>query len=69
MEDTAAQLALENAMIRRTGQRRVGRWKSRSILDLTQAKASRATAKGYKQAGYLGLGSSLLSDVTSVSYI
>lgn len=67
-EDTAAQIALENAMIRMTGARRVARWKSQSILDVSKARAARAAAPGYRRAGMLKAGASLLSGAADVGY-
>jgi len=67
-EDTAAQLAIEGANIRTTGARRAGAWKSRSILDTSMAKASRASAPGYKQAGYLSTGASILQGGSQAAY-
>lgn len=63
-EDTAGQLAMERSMIRLTGARRVSRLKSRSILDVSKARAARISARGYKEAGYLGAGTSLLRGAT-----
>jgi len=59
-EDTAGQLALENAMIRLTGTRRVAKWKSQSILDISKSSAARSAAAGHKRAGYWRAGTSLL---------
>ena len=67
-EDTAAQIALENAMIRMTGARRVARWKSQSILDVSKARAARAAAPGYRRAGMLRAGGSLLSGAAQTGY-
>ena len=68
-EDTAAQLAIEGAHIRMTGTRRVGAWTSRSILDTSMARAARASAPGYRQAGYLRAGASLLGGGAQVGYM
>ena len=68
-EDTAAQLAIENANIRTTGARRVGAWTSKSILDTSMAKAARASAPGYRQAGYTKAGSSILQGGASIGYM
>lgn len=68
-EDTAAQLAIEGANIRTTGARRVGAWTSRSILDTSMAKAARASASGYKTAGYLRAGSSILQGGAGIAYM
>lgn len=59
-EDTAAQLAIEGANIRTTGARRVQALKSRSILDTAQARASRAAAPGFRRAGVISAGASIL---------
>ena len=67
MEDNAAQLALENAMIRETGARGVSRWKSQSILDFTKARVVRSSAAGYKKAGALRAGATLLQGASQVS--
>lgn len=64
-EDTAAQLALENAMIRERGARSVSKWKSQSILDISKASAAKSAAGGYKMAGYLGAGTSLLQGMST----
>lgn len=68
-EDMAAQLAIESANIRTTGARRVGAWTSRSILDTSMAKAARASAPGYKRAGYLRAGSSILQGAAMAGYM
>ncbi|NQT03374.1 MAG: hypothetical protein HQ580_15205 [Planctomycetes bacterium] len=68
-EDTAAQLAIEGANIRTTGARRVQALKSRSILDTSMAKAARSSAPGYKQAGYLKAGSSILQGGAQAAYM
>lgn len=68
-EDTAAQLAIEGANIRTTGVRKIGAWTSRSILDTSMAKASRAAAPGYRQAGYLRAGGSILQGGASIAYM
>lgn len=68
-EDTAAQLAIEGANIRTTGQRRVGVWTYRSILDTAKARAARASAPGYQQAGYLRAGSSILQGASRYRYM
>lgn len=68
-EDTAAQLAIERANIRMTGQRRVGAWTAKSILDTSMAKAARASAPGYKRAGYLRAGSSILQGGAQTAYM
>lgn len=68
-EDTAAQLALENAMIRMTGTRRVSRWKSQSILDVSMARTARTRAESARQAGILGAGASLLTRTADIGYM
>lgn len=68
-EDTAAQLAIESANIRTTGIRRVGMWKSKSILDTSMARAARKAAPGYRQAGYTKAGASILQGGASVAYM
>jgi len=68
-EDTAAQLALENINIRMTGARRVGAWKSKSILDISKARFARESAPGLRRAGYLSAGSSLLQGAGTVAYM
>lgn len=68
-EDTAAQLAIEGANIRTAGARRVGAWKSKSILDTSMARVARKAAPGYKQAGYLKAGSSILQGAAGVAYM
>lgn len=64
--DTARQLAIESANIRMTGIRRAGAFRSQSILDISQASAARVRAKGYKRAGAIGAGTSILQGGTSV---
>ncbi|GAG09976.1 unnamed protein product, partial [marine sediment metagenome] len=59
-EDTAAQLAIEGANIRMTGERKIGAWRSRSILDTAQAFAARKSAKGLRQVGALRAGAGLI---------
>jgi hypothetical protein len=68
-EDTAAQLAIEGANIRTTGARRVGAWKARSVLDTSMASAARASAPGYRQAGLMRAGSSILQAGAGVGYM
>jgi len=68
-EDTAAQLALENANIRMTGHRRAAAYESQSILDLSKASAASKSASGYKKAGMYGAGSSLLSGIGQAGYM
>lgn len=51
MEDTAAQLALEHVLMTEAGVRRVGQWKSKSILDLKKAEAARQRSASYLRAG------------------
>ena len=72
--DTARELALENAMIREAGQRRVteyGRraeaYRAQSILDISKASASRSAASGYGKAALLGAGTSILEGGTQVA--
>lgn len=69
MEDTAAQLALENANIRTTGARRVQSYKGQSILDFSMARASSKSASGYKKAGALQAGGTLLGGASQVAYM
>ena len=69
LEDTAAQLALENALIREQGYRRVSAYRSQSILDFSKASAISKSAKGYKRAGLWRAGGSLLGGAAGVSYM
>jgi hypothetical protein len=69
MEDTAAQLALENANLRETGARRVSAFKSQAILDFTKSRYASKSAKGHKQAGLLSAGGSLLQGASGVAYM
>lgn len=76
MEDTAAQLALENAMIRMRGARGVARWRSQSILDVGKAGMARSRAAGFGQAavsarkaGAIGAGTSILGGVADIGYM
>ena len=59
-EDTAAELATEVANIRVTGQRRVKRFESQSILDISAASAAKARARGFGQAADIGAGATIL---------
>jgi predicted transcriptional regulator len=68
-EDTAAQLAIEGANIRTVGQRRIGAFKSRSILDTAQAFAARKSAKGLRQAGALRAGASILQGGAQAAFM
>lgn len=68
-EDTAAQLALENAMIRQTVGRRVSKWQSQSILDISKAGAARSAASGYGRAAYTGAGAALLGGAAQVGFM
>lgn len=68
-EDTAAQLAIEGANIRMAGERRIGAWKSKSILDTSKAYAARSSAKGLRQAGALKAGASILQGGAIMAYM
>ena len=68
-EDTAAQLAIENANIRATGQRRVMAYKSQSILDKFQSGMYRSAARDYARAGTIGAGASLLQGAGQIGYM
>ena len=68
-EDTAAQLALENANIRETGARRVSAYKSQAILDFSKSRLASKSASGYAKAGALSAGSSLLSGGAQAGYM
>lgn len=61
MEDTAAQLAIENAQIMSQGARRVSQFKSQAILDRMAGKAA-------KQAGTLNAGASILGGASDAMY-
>ena len=69
LEDTAAQLALENANIREQGMRRVSTYKSQSILDFSKASAVSKSASGYAKAGALKAGSSLLQGASGAAFM
>ena len=69
LEDTVAQLALENANIREQGMRRVSAYKSQSILDFSKARTVSKSASGYAKAGALKAGGSLLGGASSVAYM
>lgn len=69
MEDTAAQLALENINIRMRGVRRVSAYESQSILDISKASAARSAAGGYRRAGAWGAGASLLGGAGQIGYM
>ncbi len=69
MEDTAAQLALENANIRESGLRRASAYRSQSILDFTKARTVSKSASGYAKAGLLSAGNSLLQGGAGVAYM
>jgi hypothetical protein len=68
-EDTAAQLAIEGASIRTAGARRVQALRSKSILDTSMARASRAAAPGFRRAGAIGAGASILQGAARSSII
>lgn len=68
-EDTAAQLALENANIRERGLNRAAVYKSQSILDLSKASAARRSASSYRRAGMYGAGASLLQGTAQAGYM
>ena len=61
MEDTAEQLAIENAQIRKQGANRVQRWRSQAILDRMQGKSA-------AKAGMYSAGASLLSGASDAAY-
>jgi hypothetical protein len=67
-EDTAAQLALENAMIREQGLRRTGSYISQSILDFAKSSYASKSAKGYARAGKIRAGASLLGSGSKAYY-
>lgn len=67
-EDTAGQLALENAMIRMTGARRAARWRSQSILDIGKADMAGMRGTAARRAGTIGAGASLLSGAGMIGY-
>jgi hypothetical protein len=69
LEDTAAQLALENAQIREQGARRVSAYKSQSILDFSKARSVSKSAKGYSRAGLLSAGGTLLQGLGTAAYM
>jgi len=69
MEDTAAQLTLENAMIRQQGLRRSEAYRSQSILDFAKSRFTNKSAKGYSQAGTIRAGSSLLEGGSKLAYM
>lgn len=69
LEDTAAQLALENARIRESGLRRVSAYKSQSVLDFSKARTISKSAKGFSRAGTLAAGGSLLQGASGVAYM
>lgn len=69
MEDTAAELALENINIRMRGARRVSAYESQSILDISKASAAKSAAGGYRRAGAWGAGASLLSGAAYTGYM
>ncbi len=60
MEDTAAELAKEEAGIRVTGERRAESFRSRSILDISKASAAKSRAAGFGQAAITQPGGTLL---------
>ena len=69
LEDTAAQLALEGAMIRETGMRRVSAYKSQSILDFSKARTISKSAKGYSQAGIVSAAGTSLMGAGQIAYM
>lgn len=66
MEDTAAELALEAANLRMTGQRRISQFKSQSILDISKAGAAKARGAGFAQAGKIGAGATILGGAADI---
>ena len=69
LEDTAAQLALEESRIREMGLRRASAYKSQSILDFSKSRAVSKSAKGYAKAGLLSAGGSILQGASGVAYM
>jgi hypothetical protein len=69
MEDTAAQLALENANLREVGHRRVSAYKSQSYLDFTKAQYASKSAKGYRRAGTLSALGTTLGGAARTGYM
>ncbi len=69
VEDTAAQLAKEQTNIRLRGERRVQGYKSRSILDISKASASKSAAAGYGRGAWLGAGATLLQGGAQAAYM
>ena len=67
-EDTASELALENANIRMQGANRVAQYESQSILESSKAQASRSAASGYAKAGMMNAGTALISGIGDVAY-
>ncbi len=68
MEDTARQLAMENANIAMAGERRAAGYKSQSILDRSMASASKSAASDYGRASYINAGSALLQGGSQAGY-
>jgi hypothetical protein len=68
MEDTAAQLALENAMIREQGSRRAGTFRSKSILEFAKSRSISKSAKGYSRAGTTRAGAALLGGASRIGH-
>ena len=67
-EDTAGQLAIEEAQIRQMGIRRVGAFKSQSVLDTLSAASAKSRGDSAYKAGLLGAGSSILSGASDAAY-
>jgi len=68
MEDTAAQLALQEGNIRQGGIRRQMAYQSQSILDMYAASAARSRGRSAYQSSVLSAGSSLLSGASNTAY-
>ncbi len=68
-EDTAAQLAKEQTNIRLRGEIRVSAFKSRSILDISKASASKSQAAGFGRAAIIGAGSTLLQGGAQAAFM
>jgi hypothetical protein len=69
MEDTAAELAKEQQQARISGTRRVSRFESQSILDISKASAAKARAAGFGRAAPISAGGTLLSGAGSAAVV
>ncbi len=68
LEDSARQLALEEAGIREGGARREAFFESQSILDVSKASASKSAAAGFGRGAVVGAGASVLQGASQTGF-